>query len=512
MTNILALLALGSTLASSAATNAGPRDLSVRPIDAVGTPGEVPQLPSAVPGVAAQVPEGPAPVDPAAAVVPPDVLAASPAPASLPAPEAPRTAFGEKLAAALAAKGQPQGGKLGASLRQDRKQPGGPRVQPDLDGFFDGSGPRRRVRASFGTFVVNDEGIPVNGRAAVYLQEIRQLAEKYKGRVDLSQSLDVMDDTYAEIWSKLATIEAIARRSGVSESNTHLEETLTWVDGVLERDGRRTAIQTTRVFFHRAKNSESIREGIRRADKTVSDLLPHFQEGGRAEQALGPLDDVVLSFDTRGYRAVKAHLKARGKEIERRTGGRVRFAFVDELARVPRNQEAMRSAMRGLIAKYRSQNQGLQKLIEGVTYSRYVGLLLELETMDHYLSRGYKFVQSGRELFDAQGHYVTELDVVVEAPDGRVLLVEARSAREPLPLAQALRDKILYKLEVYRKHRVLISEFIGAEFDVVFAMDVGKNGQFAAYLKAHEAELSREYGFPVSFLFLQSGPEMRLSK
>ena len=67
---------------------------------------------------------------------------------------------------------------------------------------------------------------------------------------------------------------------------------------------------------------------------------------------------------------------------------------------------------------------------------------------------------------------------------------------------------------------------IGKPFDaVVFAMDVGLDPQtphstalskrnekqkrkLIKFLVSKETSLSKEYGFPVSFLFLQSGPQV----
>ena len=149
-----------------------------------------------------------------------------------------------------------------------------------------------------------------------------------------------------------------------------------------------------------------------------------------------------------------------------------------------------------------------------------VGLLLELKTLEHY-HLGYRS-SSGRELFDAEGIYVSELDVVVQSPEGKVLVVESKSARVGLPNEEILRDKVVYKLNTYKKFQAQLDAMIGRKFDaVVFAMDVAIDPDAAAgrlterdtrklelveFLRSKEGELSRKYGFPVSFLFLQSGP------
>ncbi len=162
-----------------------------------------------------------------------------------------------------------------------------------------------------------------------------------------------------------------------------------------------------------------------------------------------------------------------------------------------------------MIKKYKHDG-GLQKIIEGVTYSRYVGLLLELKTVEHYVDRGYDLVQSGHELFDEDGMYITELDLIVRSPEGKTSLVEAKSARVPLPFQEVLRDKILYKLATYQKHWAALEEAAGGPIDeVVFSLDVGPNTQLVGALRAKERMLSKKYGFSVRFLFIESSPQDR---
>jgi hypothetical protein len=116
------------------------------------------------------------------------------------------------------------------------------------------------------------------------------------------------------------------------------------------------------------------------------------------------------------------------------------------------------------------------------------------------------------------------LDAVVESPEGVVSVVEAKSARVGLPNEEVLRDKVVYKLNTYKKFQAQLDAMIGKKFDaVVFSMDVAIDPDAAAagrltdrdmrklelveFLRSKEAELSQRYGFPVSFLFLQSGPQ-----
>jgi hypothetical protein len=355
--------------------------------------------------------------------------------------------------------------------------------------------------------LVNDEGIPVTGRAAEYYKEVRRFVDKYGGTLDLSESLDVMDDSYGDVWAKLKAIEAVAQRRGVEEHNTHLEQTLLWVDGVIESKGKRTAINTYRVYFHRSKNPRSeIEEGIRRADKYLKETLAHMSARGKAEKAMGRFDEVLLAFDTRGYEEVKAHLRTREKEVSKASGGRFRFVYLDELVALPRGETQLRRELNALIAKYRG-DEGLSKIVEGVIYSRYVGLLLELKTLEHFHLQGYSILQSGRDFFDAEGKYLTELDAVVQSPTGEVSLVEAKSARVPLPKEQVLQDKVVAKLETYAKNRRLLESAIGAPLDeIVFSFDVGSNAGLEPFLRAQEKALGARYGFRVRFIFIESSP------
>jgi hypothetical protein len=379
-------------------------------------------------------------------------------------------------------------------------------TQQALDRMFFGS-PKGGGTVG-GAAVVNDEGIPVTGRAAEYYREIRRIVDRYEGRVDFRESLDVMDDSYGDVWAKLKALDSLSKARGVDKVNTHLEGTLLWVDGVLSAGGKRTAVNTYRVYFHRSANPRSeIEEGIRRADGYVKEAVSYLARKGKAEEAMGRIDDVLLAFDVRGYPEVKEHLKALEREVSAQTQGRFRFAFLDEMAATPKDEAGTRRELNELIDRFQG-DAGLDKIIEGVIYSRYVGLLLELKTLERYLNEGYSILQSGHELFDADGKYVTEIDVVVRSPEGKVQLVEAKSARVPLPMEEVLKGKVVAKLETYAKHRAQLEREIGAPIDeVVFSFDVGFNKALQPFLNGKAAELSRQYGFPVKFLFIESSPK-----
>ncbi len=393
----------------------------------------------------------------------------------------------------------------------------------DGNSMFDGARAKSPAKAPT-PYIINDEGVKINDRAAIYYTEVRRMVELYKGTINLEESLDVMDDAYSDVLAKVSAVQAVAKGRGLSQVNTHLEETLTFVDGVLDDGAKTVAVHTHRVFFHKSKEPKSeIAEGIRRVDGYIKDSEKMFGKGGRAEQQMGKLDEVELVFDARGYQEIKDHIRMRGEEMSAKTNGRVKFKFLDELAPLPKEQTVIRAKLNDLVREFGGEKEGLSKIYEGVIYSRYVGLLLELKTVEHYHKLGYKILQSGRELFDHNGMYISELDVVVESPEGKVSVVEAKSARVGLPPEEVLEDKVEYKLRTYKKFRAELDAMIGKKFDaVVFSMDVAidpnidpsevmpkdaRKLELVQFLRSKEALLSKEYGFPVSFLFLQSGPE-----
>lgn len=359
-------------------------------------------------------------------------------------------------------------------------------------------------------FVVNDEGVQISGRAAEDYNEVKRLEAEYAGRIDLSESLDVMDDAYSDAYGKLSVLKAVAGSRAVSDNAVRLENTLQRVDGIVDDRGRRVAVTTHQVFFHHASNPQSeIAEGIRRVDGYLRSAVGYFQPGGKADRQFGRLDEVVFGFDTRGYKEIKDHLRQKEKELQKTSRRPIRFVYLDEVAPVPHGKEETRAALNRLVKQYKT-NPGLSELMGGVIHSRYTGLLLELRTLAHYHDAGYQILQSGREFFDAGGHYVTELDAVVRSPEGKTILVEAKSSRDKIPAEMVLRDKVEYKLRTYQARRAELEKWIGAPIDeVVFSFDVGRNAALKPYLDEEAESLSKKYGFPVSFLFIDSAPKGR---
>ncbi len=426
-----------------------------------------------------------------------------------------------EIVAAVAADPSGMAGKEGIDVLYSgrARQGGSDRSASSVAGRFGRSAP---------VFIKNDEGVWIMDRAAATYKEIRRLVARLSPRMGLQESLDVMDGTIADVRVKLLTLEAIAKDRKVADANTHLEGTLTFVDGVLDDGDRRIAVHTHQVYFHPApagpqKAASEISEGIRRVDSYLKTAERHFAPGADAEAALGRLDEVVLGFDTRGYQQIKDHLKQREAEFKRKFGDRIRFAYVDELAPTAKDIAEVRADYNRLIEKYKGDTGGVQKIQEGVMYSRYVGVLHELTTLEYYDQRGYVVMQSGRDMFGADGKYITELDAVVRSPKGQVILVEAKSARVQIPHQDVLDEKVIYKLDIYKKHQAEIEKMIGAPLEVVFSFDVGGRDAQAAqrgelvwqnenqrelkeFLEAQAPILSAKYGFKVSFLFLNSHP------
>lgn len=389
------------------------------------------------------------------------------------------------------------------------------------------------------TFILNDERIPITGRAADYYLETKRMERVLTRKgVSLAESLDVMDDSFRDTLAKLKIIEKVGAQDSLAQ-NVHLPETLTWVDAVTMKNGQKTAVHTTQVYFHHAegamKSASEIAEGIRRVDKAIDQQLEFFKRDGKADKEIAkvdpadptPLDKVILGFDTRGYQQIRDHIKAKEAAIRAEHGDRFSFVFLDDKDAKLSNRE-VRAQLTPMVKKYKGH--GLQRIVEGVTYSRYTGLLLELKGIEYRLAQGATIVQSGRDMFNdgvddpsRRGMYETELDVVSRARDGRLDMDEEKSARVALSQDDVLDDKFIYKLDAYQRNRGLIQRTLGGIPRINFVVDVGglkreaalqgqvqwKNPRQLAlirFLQAKEQELSRKYGYEVKFVFLSSYP------
>lgn len=416
-----------------------------------------------------------------------------------------------------------------AASKRDRR-----RGQGDDDGrqFFDGGKIRSAAPVSAKSkqqspFIKNADGVWVGGRAAEQANWINKMTAQLSGVIDLSDVLDVMDDAYDEARVKLKSAEKAASDRNLEATSVHLEGTRNWVDAIVtDADDEAIAVHTHRVYFHPAPGhpESEIAEGIRRAYKYLEKVKVDFSPNGQAETEMDThFSKVELTFDTRGYKAIEDAIRTKEKEFQQLFGDRFIFKYHTE-PKMPSKQ--LRAEYNAIVERFMDQPEGLMQIIEGVTYSREVGVGHELNSHLKRLAMGLKITQAGRDFFDKDGHYVTEFDgvTVKESADGKeVTLWEDKSARVWLPLPTMMEETFLYKLRIYRANRALIEESLGAPLRVAFSVDVGGTVRRAAkqgvlvwqderskelmeYLQANQDKLSKEYGFPVSFIFVNSHP------
>jgi hypothetical protein len=390
-------------------------------------------------------------------------------------------------------------------------------------------------------FIKNADGVWVGGRVAEQALWINKMHAELSRTLELDDVMDVMDDAYDEARVKLASVEAAASARALAESSVHLEGTRNWIDAILsDEGGNEIAVHTHRVYFHPAPGNPAseISEGIRRASKYLDKAKEDFAKGGLAEQSLGKkFKSVELSFDVRGYQEIEDALRAKEAEFRAAYGDRYHFTYVNtpKLASAP-----LRAEYNRLVEKYQDQPDGLMGILDGVTYSREVGVGHELNSHKKRISMGLKVTQAGKDFFGKKvlpdgsviHEYKTEFDAVTEpvadankpAKDRDVVLWEDKSARVWMPLDKVMEDTFIYKLRIYRENRAIIEESLGgAPLKVAFSVDVGGTNRRAAkmgilvwqdprqqelmeYLKSAGPALSKEYGFPVSFYFVNSHP------
>lgn len=424
------------------------------------------------------------------------------------------------------------------------------RHDPSGDSFFDGARSRAAVpvappgRGQSGPkgFIKNADGVWVGGRVAEQSRWIDRLYAELSPRVNLADVMNVMDDAYDEARVKLTGVEKAAIRREIAESSVHLEGTRNWVDAILvDEGGRNIAVHTHRVYFHPAPGNPAseISEGIRRVDKYLEKAERDFAAGGLAERDRGrKFAQIELNFDTRGYQEIENHLRRKEKEFRAAYGNRFLFHYITEsrMASAP-----LRAEYNRLVEKYRDQPEGVMNIIDGVTYSREVGVGHELNSHKKRLAIGLQITQAGRDFFGKKvlpdgrivEEYKTEFDAVTEpltdahkpARERDVVLWEDKSARVWMPLDKVMEETFLYKLRIYRENRAIIEESLGgAPLKVAFSVDVGGLNRRAAkqgllvwddprqkalleHLQEAAPALSAEYGFPISFIFVNSHPD-----
>ena len=435
---------------------------------------------------------------------------------------------------------------LSAPSRRDR---GGRRDDRSGGKIFDGSrerpdsvpvaAPTRSAESGPKGFMKNADGVWVGGRVAEQAKWINSMYAELSPTLELDDVMDVMDDAYDEARVKLASVEAAASARALSASSVHLEGTRNWIDAILTDDGgNEIAVHTHRVYFHPAPGNPAseISEGIRRASKYLDKAKEDYATGGLAEQTLGKkFKNVQLSFDVRGYQEIEDALRAKEVEFRAAFGDRFQFTYINtpKLASKP-----LRAEYNRLVEKYQEQPDGLMGILDGVTYSREVGVGHELNSHKKRIAMGLKVTQAGKDFFGKKvlpdgriiHEYKTEFDAVTEpvadankpSKDRDVVLWEDKSARVWMPLDKVMEDTFLYKLRIYRENRGIIEESLGgAPLKVAFSVDPGGTNRQAAkmgllvwqdprqqelmeYLKAAAPALSKEFGFPVSFIFVNS--------
>jgi hypothetical protein len=399
----------------------------------------------------------------------------------------------------------------------------------------------RNGRGQQPTFIKNADGVWVGGRVAEQAIWINKMVAELSPKIDLSGVTDVMDDAYDEARVKLRSVEKAAADRKLAASSVHLEGTRNWIDAILTDEAdHHIAVHTHRVYFHPAPNNPAseIAEGIRRVDKYLEKAKGDFGPGGLAEQEYKqPFDQVELNFDTRGYHEIADHIKTREAEFRKEFGDRFKFNYFTE----PKMEsKKLRAEYNRLVERYMDQPEGLMGILDGVTYSREVGVGHELNSHKKRLAMGLKVVQAGRDFFGKKvlpdgrivEEYKTEFDAVTEpvadaakpSKDRDTVLWEDKSTRVWMTLEKTMEETFLYKLRIYRENRAIIEESLGgAPLKVAFSVDVGGLNRRAAkqgvkvwkdvrqkelmeHLQKVAPELSKEYGFPVSFIFVNSHP------
>ncbi|MBI5245762.1 MAG: hypothetical protein HY923_01165 [Elusimicrobia bacterium] len=496
----------------------------------LAVPGAMPGAPGITPGLSLSPMLSLTPslaVLPSPALAVPSAFAVAVAPtAAIPDAAKPVTPA-EKVAPALEAL------NLSAASKRDRDDRGNGRE------FFDGG--RQRAAAPVAasergqgpkSFTKNADGVYVAGRVAEQSRWIENMVAELSPVIDVADVTDVMDDAYDEGRVKLVAAEKAATSRQLEASSVHLEGTRNWLDAILtDADGSAIAVHTHRVYFHPGRGNEDseIGEGIRRASKYLDQAKQDFAAGGLAETEYQTrFKQVELTFVTQGYKQIEDALRVKADKISAETGGRFIFNFVTE----PKLESSvLRAEYNRMVEKFRDQPDGLMGILDGVTYSRTVGVGHELNSHKIRLGMGLKITQAGRDFFGPKvmpdgriiEEYKTEFDAVTVGRDGEVTLWEDKSTRVWMPIMKTMEETFLYKLRIYRENRALIEKSLGAPLKVIFSVDVGgsdrraakkgilvwkdpRQGELLEYLKTAGPALSKEFGFPVSFIFVNSHP------
>ncbi|HLD70169.1 MAG TPA: hypothetical protein VJA17_05330, partial [Candidatus Omnitrophota bacterium] len=405
------------------------------------------------------------------------------------------------------------------------------------------------------------------GRASYMRRRIEGiLNDLYRNGFDeefFKDTLDVMGDVFGEVRSKILTLLYFTRQTGefqrifgedeaaeadLVQTHYHLPWTLTWIDGIFhyyqsgENKPKQIIVHTHRIFYHAAPNHLSeITEAKRRLESYLNEVKLIFEKNGMAERRLGTIDKAILVFDVQWMDEARDYIESRKGGF----GSHMEFHYINTS-----ETDAIRDIGREEIIRNESQNDfnlllpelaghpGLSSIVEGLFYSRLVGLRLELEAIRQYaqfiarklwlkdiktpaISKRVKssVLTAGRDVFvsggSENGFYAAELDVLVAGFHGKGFIIEAKSSRVALPLRRIFKDKILKKLMVYRDYfdelQSVIKEYAGAKLDidgVIFFMDLGEGNSHRGFIKdfliKNESRISEAFGIPVKFVFTSS--------
>ncbi|MFC2092216.1 hypothetical protein ACFLTD_05530, partial [Elusimicrobiota bacterium] len=324
---------------------------------------------------------------------------------------------------------------------------------------------------------------------------------------DLRDSLDVMKDTYEELRLKLINMLYLMNESGSGErklidANRNINFTLEWGDGIIYENGKRIITGTHQVFFHppdpdasdfRRKQS-ILREGANRligppsegekligkrkaAGGIIAEMNRVYGKGGLVSRQLGEFDRAIVTIDTRGIGEFKKLIKDNMHHID----PNIDIRFFDDIEKTPEVEKYTGLPLMELAGQFLEHDR-MKNIIEGVLYSRYVGLKLELEAIKFFTDMGYEVLQSGRNAYK-NGQYVTELGLIVrQKSTGRVFMVECKSSRQKEDAKDVVINKMASEVKTYRDNWDLIEQEVSKKAGekikiqgVLFFFDVGRN-------------------------------------
>lgn len=337
------------------------------------------------------------------------------------------------------------------------------------------------------------------------------------GRGSIKKAIELLNET-----QKAYTKAEGKESSDIKEALEALDD-----DSLNTSEKKVKAVRAIRRYISSIKKPLESRGLISRAADAAQELRKDYLEymiehlnSAEATLQYGKVDKHIIVIDTRGLEGIKSALKKRMEELneEYSDNGRFEFKFADEIVDIPKTNEEIIKDLNELSSENvdnftyenpEGSDNNIARILYGTVYSRYVGLLLELKSIAEMSDIGYDVLKSGYEVQDESGKYITELDLIVKDKEGKISIVECKSARSAMSFSKLLKSKVIYKLDTYLEYKDLINEKIGEnqEFqEVIFIMDVGSKHKLIGKLEAESKRLSKIYGFTVKFIFLESNP------